>query len=228
MSLLEDLLAEVPDEPVHIDFRGLLLEGPELFGTASGALALRADGRLLAVFKRPQVPVLEAALRAARDDAEIVAPAGARRWLGRALEAEGERAFLHRIGKGGLRGAKALPEAVLLDERAELTHLPDLLREEIETARRDRPVAAVLEDGRPVALCHPTLLTERYWDVSIETLPGHRRGGRATAAFLRLEEEMRGSGRQPVWGAVESNVASLRLAETLGFERVGEIALLRP
>lgn len=225
MSLLEDLLGQVPDEPAKIDFRGLLLEGPELFGQASGAVALRRDGRLLAVFGRPSRGEVRRALALARDDAEIVAPIGLRGRLERMLDVESERAFLHAVGKAGVRRPQPLPQAVLLGEEAALDHLPDPLRGEVGSVLGSRPVAAVLEDDRPVAVCHPTLVTERYWDVSIETLPAHRRGGRAAAAFLRLAEEMRTVGLEPVWGAVESNLASLRLAEKLGFERVGEIAV---
>ena len=75
-----------------------------------------------------------------------------------------------------------------------------------------------------MSVCYPTLVTERHWDVSIETVEGYRRGGRAAAAFFRIEREMRRSGRQPVWGAARDNPASLGLAEKLGFVPVVEIA----
>ena len=62
--------------------------------------------------------------------------------------------------------------------------------------------------------------------VSIETLEGFRRRGRGAAAFLRLAQEMRLSGLEPVWGAVEDNTASVALAKRLGFVPVGEGAIL--
>ena len=65
--------------------------------------------------------------------------------------------------------------------------------------------------------CFPTVVTERFWDVTIETRESYRRRGLAVAAFLRAVDEMRQTGREPVWGAEEDNVASLRLAEKLGF-----------
>ena len=223
MSLLEALLEQVPDEPANIDFRGLLLEGPELVGDRRGALAVRSDRRLLAVFGRPRPDAVRRALRLARDDAEIVAPVGARDRLEPMLDLEGELAVLHAVGPDGLRRPEQSPEAVLLAEETSLDHLPAPLAEEVGSVLGRRPVAAVLEDDLPVAVCHPALVTERYWDVSIETLPEFRRGGRAAAALLRLAEEMRTVGLEPVWGAVESNVASLRLAQKLGFEPVGEL-----
>lgn len=225
MSRLEDLLAEVPDEPANVDLRGLLLEEPELFGNDSGSVALRADGRLLAAFGRPGRQAVEQALAGARAGAELVAPTEAREWLEEILGAEGERAFLHTLGEQGVKRPSHLPQAVLLTAEAELEHLPDELREEIEGVLAERPVAGVLGGRRPVSFCFPTLLTERYWDVSIETLPSFRHTGCAAASFLRLNEEMRETGREPVWGAAESNTGSLRLAQKLGFEKVGEIAV---
>jgi len=93
----------------------------------------------------------------------------------------------------------------------------------LNLSRTGQAVAVVLEEGVPVSLCYPALVTESFWDVTIETVEGYRRGGRAVAAFLRLESEMRDSGLEPVWGALESNAASLALAAKLGFERVGAI-----
>ena len=82
----------------------------------------------------------------------------------------------------------------------------------------------VLEEDLPVSVCLPTLVTERFWDVSIETVEGYRRSGRAAAAFLRVEREMRSKGLTPVWGAAENNPASLALAAKLGFVPVAEVA----
>lgn len=79
------------------------------------------------------------------------------------------------------------------------------------------PVAAGLVDGVPVSFCFPTVVTEKFWDVTIETRESYRRRGLAVAAFLRAVDAMRQTGREPVWGAEEDNVASLRLAEKLGF-----------
>jgi RimJ/RimL family protein N-acetyltransferase len=87
------------------------------------------------------------------------------------------------------------------------------------------PVAAVFVDSRPVSFCYPVWTTERLWDVSIDTLEAHRGralGARAVSFMIRA---MRQEGREPVWGALESNEPSLRLGAKLGFKPIGDIVV---
>ena len=65
--------------------------------------------------------------------------------------------------------------------------------------------------------------TERFWDVSIDTLEEHRGRSLGARAVSFMIDLMRRQGREPVWGALESNRPSLRLGEKLGFNPVGEI-----
>ena len=87
------------------------------------------------------------------------------------------------------------------------------------------PMAAVWADGRPVAFCYPVWQTETQWDVSIDTLAPYRRRGLGARAARTLIRHMRGMGRAPVWGALESNSASRALAARLGFLEAGGIAV---
>ena len=224
-DLLASLLETVPDEPALIDTRGVLLERPTLFGDAAGFLAVREGGRLLVASGAPDAETFERARELARPEAELVASGEAIHHVQQHLGCAGEGAHVHAAGPGGLRRDLEKPAAVLLDTAASLDALSADIAREIRDLRGRRPVAAVMEGGVPVSVCYPVMVTERYWDVSIETLPDYRRGGRAGAAFLCLERVMRGKDLEPVWGAVESNAASLALAAKLGFERVGEIRL---
>ena len=79
------------------------------------------------------------------------------------------------------------------------------------------PMAAAWADGRPVSFCYPVWQTETRWDVSIDTLAPYRRLGLGARAARTLIRHLRGSGRAPVWGALESNSASRTLAARLGF-----------
>ena len=99
---------------------------------------------------------------------------------------------------------------------------PRELRHEITHAREMAPIAAALVDGRPVSFCYPIWTTESMWDVSIDTLPDHRRRGLAAHATRFMTEHRRRDGLEPIWAALESNVASLRLAARLGFTPVDE------
>ena len=86
-------------------------------------------------------------------------------------------------------------------------------------------MAAVWADGRPVSFCYPVWQTETRWDVSIDTLAPYRGRGLGARAARTLIRHMRGIGRAPVWGALESNAASRALAARLGFLEAGGIAV---
>lgn len=120
-----------------------------------------------------------------------------------------------------------------------LDHVPEPLRLELVDALRGRttarfvpgalpdpvplprpaavPMAAVWAGRLPVAFCYPVWQTERWWDVSIDTLEEYRRQGLGLRAARALIRHLRRSGRAPVWGALESNTASRALAARLGF-----------
>ncbi len=112
---------------------------------------------------------------------------------------------------------------MLPTDRIDPESAPSELIDEIHEARRLGPVAASFEGDPPVAFCYPALETETLWDVAIDTLEPFRRRGHAAAAFAVMESLMQARGRKPVWGAVESNLASLALARKLGFEPVASI-----
>jgi GNAT superfamily N-acetyltransferase len=76
-----------------------------------------------------------------------------------------------------------------------------------------------------VSFCYPVWQTERLWDVSIETLEPYRRRGLGARAARTLIRHMRKTGRAPVWGALETNSGSRRLAAGLGFLETAGIAV---
>ena len=103
------------------------------------------------------------------------------------------------------------------EELAASSGVPAGLREELLVEAAVGHLVASFANGGPVAFCYPSSLTERWWDVSIDTLPDHRRQGHAARAVACAIKHMAQTGRAPVWGAVASNVASARLARKLGF-----------
>ena len=140
-----------------------------------------------------------------------------------AKEWQRERIIVHQLG--------AAAQAPPLDPRATirllttadaLGHLPPGLRHELIHAREMAPVGAVFADNLPVSFCYPCWRTESLWDVSIDTLAGHRGRGFAwhVAQFMMVQLER--DGLAPVWAALESNDISLRLARRLGFTPVDE------
>jgi hypothetical protein len=225
MSLLDRLLEIVPDEPGWVDTRGVLLEGPELFGSLDGWVAVRPDRRVLIAAGSPSHEAIDAARAAAEPAFDTLATGSAIPLISEALAMPPTRAFIHEVAPGGLATLTGLPHAELLSPDAPLDHLPTALNREVDEVIGSRPIGVVVEEGLPVSFCYPTLVTERHCDVTIVTLEGYRRGGRAVAAFQRVELELCSTGKVPVWGAAEDNPASLELAAKLGFVPVAEVAI---
>jgi hypothetical protein len=103
--------------------------------------------------------------------------------------------------------------------------MPPDLREELRNAGRNSRIAAGLDDGAPVSFCYAGSVTETWWDVAIDTLPRHRRKGHAARVASFMIRDMTGKQLKPVWGALEQNPASWRLARRLGFVATDELAV---
>ena len=98
-----------------------------------------------------------------------------------------------------------------------LDHLPAPLAAEIARAHQTGVVHVAFVDGQPVSFASAPWRTERWFDVSVDTAPGARQLGLATRVAAAMIRAGRADGREPVWGAAESNLASLRLGARLGF-----------
>lgn len=219
------LLALVPDEPRWVEARDLLLAGAPVTPVGDGALVVSVDDQLQVAVG----PVAVAATVAAADPALPLLCAIERDDLAAALRAAGwlvERAQLHT-----LPDPDGLPDddgAGLLPDDASLDHLPDELRDELQRARRHAPIHTVCVDGVPVSFAYASARTERWFDTSVDTAPGFRQLGLATLVAAALIRAERAGGREPVWGALDSNHASLRLAARLGFVPTGALWVATP
>jgi len=137
-------------------------------------------------------------------------------------------ARLHVLGgKPRLPAISANVRLLTLAEIEAMTDLPLDLKEELTTACRYSPVAATIVEGAPVSFCYAGSQTESLWDISIDTLVGYRNKGYAAACVAYMIELMRKQKKQPVWGAYETNEASLWLAAKLGFVAVDTIMVLQ-
>jgi GNAT superfamily N-acetyltransferase len=104
----------------------------------------------------------------------------------------------------------------------------DALAAEIRWARTRGPVWSAWVDGEPVSFAYAPWRSPAWFDVSVDTLPDARQLGLATTVAAAMIRDERTRGREPVWGADEANVASLRLAKRLGFEAIDEIWVAPP
>ena len=229
------LAQRLPDLPRWVEARYLLLsESCEIF-------SLQEEPELTAVLRDPEtgfvfvvgtpaVSAIQAAVQPVVRGANVITPQEQVAWVAQALpEWTHTRVFLHI-----LQDLRRLPMASagqvgFLDPQMlkELPIAAELLRE-LEMGAEHSLIAATFVEQQPVSFCYAGSMTESFWDVSIDTLPEHRRQGYAALCATHMIRHMQVQGKQPIWAAVEENPASWRLAEKLGFVRVDELALFEP
>lgn len=235
-SLGHSLADRLPDVPRWVEARDLLRGG------RCEILGLREEPELSFVVRDTEAlggifvvgaPADDAILAAAARDTgggSLVARLDQAKRIARLLPAwDATRAVLHRLGDAP-RLPEVAPGQVRVLEPGELGRL-DLPRElaaELADAAEGSPIAAALADGWPVSFCYAGSITETLWDISIDTLPEHRRRGYAALCVTHLIHHMHARGKQPVWASVIGNPASWMLARKLGFVPVDEVALFDP
>jgi RimJ/RimL family protein N-acetyltransferase len=227
------LAAALPDEPQWLEIRAMLSSGHAVVTGGdtvdSGFVVRVAHGAVsaVAVVGHPPAAAIAEAVAGATELTPVIAQTSDAAHVAESLRSAaprswtGERAILHlRDESVPLR---ASTDVRLLTPADSLEHLPAGLHHEITHAREFAPVAAVFAGARAVSFCYPVWTTERFWDVSIDTLEEHRGRSHGARAVSFMIDRMRRQGREPVWGALESNQPSLRLGAKLGFRPVGDI-----
>ena len=247
MDVARRLAGELPDEPHWLETRAMLLSGhAHVTGgdSVAAGFVVRLVHRALSVVAVVGQPDRDAIVEAVADVTgftPIIAQTADRSHIAHALGVKGdsgwtsERAILHRLRMPDGQDARRVqndppytaqpPDVRLLTRDDVLAHLPAGLRHEITHAREFAPIAAVFVDGVPVSFCYPAWVTERLWDVSIDTFEEYRGRSLAAAAVRFMIALMAADGREPVWGALESNTASLRLGAKLGFLPAGDLVV---
>ena len=215
------LAALLPDLPRWVEIRSMLRSHDStVLGVEPGdgpSFVVADSTGTSGVVGRPGADIIR--LAGGRSREVLVAPEDAE-WVGAALAGwTAEPATLHVLpGRAPHGDDDRHARIITAAELASAPGLPadlrgDLLREVDDGT----PLAAAFTDGRPVAFCYPSSMTERWWDVSIDTLEPFRRQGHAARAFHRCAGYMARAGRDPVWGSLVSNRASAGLAAKLGF-----------
>jgi hypothetical protein len=205
-------MIELPDVPRWVEAHGIAAD-PEHWRTPlGGGFALGHDpAKLIVVAGSPDLDALASLARSYPQHTILLEEP-------KSVDRATERAILHT-----LPDPETLPElegAVVLDDA---TPLPDPLAEELTWAKRRGPVFTVFLDGRPAAFAYAPWRSPKLFDVSVDTVIGARQLGLATIVAAAMIRHERAQGREPVWGADEGNVASIRLAQRLGFVAVDEI-----
>jgi hypothetical protein len=217
---------ELPDQPRYVEAHGIASDPASWRRELGSGFAVGSDrARLIVVCGEADAGAAVQLARARPAHTFLVVTddlAAALREAGRGVE----RAILHTLPDPArlpdLEGAAELPAD------APLAHLPAALAEEIRAAFARSAVWAAWVDGAPVSFAYAPWRSARWFDVSVDTLAESRQlglGALVAAAMIRSE---RARGREPVWGADERNLPSLRLARRLGFRAVDELWVAPP
>jgi len=218
----------LPDLPRWVEAHGLAADPTSWRRTLGTGFAVGNDhARLVVVGGDAEAAAVDELARAY--DAHALLVAIEREDLAATLRAGGRpvvRAVLHTLSEPDalpeLEGAFPLPEDVTL------SHLPPALADELSAARTKHTIWAAWVDGEPVSFAYAPWRSPSWFDVSVDTAPGARQLGLATVVASAMIREERAHGREPVWGATEDNVASLRLARRLGFVACDELWVAPP
>jgi hypothetical protein len=215
-----ELLRLLPDTPRWVETRGMLLRRDyQIFGDSTNTVVTHPAMQVVTVLGAPSQDLVMRTLAVAVHPAQILtAPENTANVRNLFPEWQLEMALLHLLS-----ASLNIPCADVKLLETYDDSIPAALLLELE--RVPSPVAAKFVDGKPVAFCYASSETETLWDVSIDTLEGHRRKGYAIECVAYMIELMAKKRKQPVWGAMNSNAASLTLAKKLGFKPVDQLAV---
>jgi len=212
----------LPDLPRWVEAHGIAGDPASWREQVGDGVALGHDvARLVVIAGEADTGAVGKLAVAHREHAILVAIE--REDLAAATSRPYERAILHT-----LPDPDSLPDDTGAEPLAVLPPLSEPLATELAWARERGPIWTVWVDGAPASFAYAPWRSAAWFDVSVDTLPGARQlglGAIVAAAMIRGE---RARGREPVWGANESNVASLRLARRLGFAASDELWVCAP
>ncbi len=226
------LAQRLPDLPRWIEARSLLLEeAGEVFSLQEEpdlSLVLRdPDMRTLFVIGRPDEDAIDTALEKNGRGGEVIAPYEQAVWLANILPGWTFATIivhhlpdLHRLPEIPRGAVRFLDPAVI----SQLV-IEEELKQELSSGAEGSAIAATFVEQQPVSFCYAGAVTESLWDISIDTVPEHRRKGYAALCVAYMIHHMHTQGLHPVWQALEDNPASWRLAQKLGFVAVDQLAL---
>ena len=92
----------------------------------------------------------------------------------------------------------------------------------------DGIVACAIVSDEIVAIAHTSARTKCYADIGAFTLKEWRGRGFATAAASIVAQRVQEAGQIPVWSTGADNIASLRIAQKLGFTEVSRSTYVIP
>lgn len=90
----------------------------------------------------------------------------------------------------------------------------------------DGVTATAIKDNKIVAIAYVSALSEHYTDIGVFTEKKWRKYGIATAAASLVAKKVQDLEKIPVWSTGENNIASVRIAQKLGFKEVSRMTFI--
>lgn len=86
----------------------------------------------------------------------------------------------------------------------------------------DGVVAGAIIERRLVSIAHTSAFSEKYANIGTYTDPNYRNQGLSAAATYLVATEEKRRNKIPTWSAGENNLASLKVAQKVGFRKCSE------
>jgi len=131
----------------------------------------------------------------------------------------------HFIASGAVRAPQARPThgvRLLTIDDAALVEAFEAESASYFLSPQHAPCFGVVVGGALASVAHSSRRTDEACELGINTAPAARRRGYAAAATVAWTHAVHQEGLQPIYSAFAANVASLRLAAAVGYERVIE------
>jgi RimJ/RimL family protein N-acetyltransferase len=230
-TLQNRLAKALPDSPRYVETRAMLLaDHCEIFGLDEAEdltfVVSHHEMGLISVIGKPSGEAILRAVESGDGESDLLVCEDNLSHVETILpDWQSERAVLHRLGDSPSLPvvADGMVRFLREDEVSSLTGLADEVAEELAVAAKLTQIAATIVDNKPVSFCYAGAITETLWDISIDTREEYRNRGFAGLCVAFLIDHFNRQGKRPVWGSLESNSASMKLAAKLGFVAVDEL-----
>jgi GNAT superfamily N-acetyltransferase len=224
----EALLAALPDIPRWLEARALLaMPEAELYASPEGFVVSSPLDKLAFGVGQPAPHLFTQALTQVDAEWTVLAAPEDADAVGAAIPSfVAERAILHVLEGPIPRLATPDPDVIRLGPD-DLRRVPESMARELERVIHHTEVLALETASVIASVAYVAGETERLYDLSVDTFGPHRKKGYA-GRVMRALLDRRSEVKRPVWGATESNAASLHLAARLGFRPFDEIIVFTP
>ena len=213
-------LAEIPDTPATLEFRAIALDPrSQAYRSGDGLLLVDSCCELACAVGRVSRADVGPLYRSGDLECELLADEQAHAALGE-VQGFGPAAILT-LGGPFQPALKPVDGLTVRELRADdsLDHVPSGILAEVTRWRTRTDIVCGVIEGVVRCVAYAPWSTETLADISIDTMPYDRQKGIGSHVASALIEQLLRNGRAPVWGAAESNFASLLVARKLDFCR---------